>query len=404
MNRSTRQFRQYAANSLATLAVLATIASGCVSEGPEGSSVPTVRSDSAGVTVISAKSLEGLPARSLGPLRIDLALSQDSADSSFSRVGAVLRLANGQLIIADGASHRLKMFGPDGSFLRILAGSDGEPAEVSSITAIWPAGRNRISVFDQRAQLVTTLPLDGGEPQTVDLSSPRLRLRPVGRLDSGQVLVRNLILNVPETGFAQAHVAVTRFGEDGVLLDTVGVWPTARMGRLGERPVQLVSGPMFEPRLVTAAAANRLIMSDCRSAEYRVVDPDKGLVEVVRWPAGDLGVTEDDVRMYRDRRLAGLAEGQQGRTRLILDDMPVNPTIPACDLLKLDAEGRVWIRSYVRPADVQQQWLVFDPAGRPLFSVELPVASRIMDPGASHVTVIETDTLNMQRIRVYGLE
>ncbi len=84
--------------------------------------------------------------------------------------------------------------------------------------------------------------------------------------------------------------------------------------------------------------------------------------------------------------------------------MPVNPTIPACDLLKLDAEGRVWIRSYVRPADVQQQWLVFDPAGRPLFSVELPVASRIMDPGASHVTVIETDTLNMQRIRVYGLE
>ncbi len=356
------------------------------------------------MTIISTESLEGLPARTLGSLVVDLAYSQDSADASFFRVGAVLRLPSGQLIIADGANQRLKVFGPSGAFLRILSGSDGLPVQVGAVTAIWPVGRNQIAVLDQRKQRVTTVLLEGGMPRSTDLVEPGLRARPVGRLDAGQVLVRNLIFNVPKTGFDQAHVAVTRFREDGVLLDTVGIWPTARMGRLGEPPVQLVSGPMFEPRLVTAAGANRLLLSDCRLAEYRVIDPDKGLVQIVRWPGGDLGVTEDDVRMYRDRRLAGLAGGQQDRTRLILDDMPINTAMPACDLLKLDGEGRVWIRSYVRPADVQQQWLVFDPAGRPLFSVELPVASRIMDPGASHVTVRETDTLNVQRIRVYGLE
>jgi len=319
-------------------------------------------------------------------------------------VGAVLRLPSGQLIIADGSNQRLKMFGPGGDFLRILSGSDGVPVQVGAVTAIWPVGRNQIAVLDQRRQRVTTVLLDGGMPRSTDLVEPGFSARPVGRLETGDVLVRNLIIDVPETGFARAHVGITRFGQDGVLLDTVGIWPTARMGRLGEPPLQLVSGPMFEPRLVTAAAANRLFLSECRSAEYRVIAPDKGLVQVVRWPAGDLTVTEEDIRSYRDQRLAGLAEGQESRTRLILDDMPVNPTIPACDQLKLDGEGRAWIRSYRRPADVQQQWLVFDPAGRPLFSVELPVASQIMDPGASHVTVRETDTLNVQRIRVYGLE
>lgn len=356
------------------------------------------------MTIISTESLEGLPVRILGSLVVDLAYSQDSADASFFRVGAVLRLPNGQLIIADGANQRLKVFGPGGAFLRILSGSDGLPVQVGAVTAIWPVGRNQIAVLDQRKQRVTTVLLEGGMPRSTDLVEPGFSARPVGRLKTGDVLVRNLIIDVPETGFARAHVGITRFGEDGVLLDTVGIWPTARMGRLGEPPVQLVSGPMFEPRLVTAAADNRLLLSDCRSAEYRVIDPDKGLVQVVRWPAGDLTVTEDDVRSYRDQRLVGLAEARQGRARLILDDMPVNPTIPACDLLKLDGEGRVWIRSYVRPADVRQQWLVFDPVGRPLFSVELPVASQIMDPGASHVTVRETDTLNVQRIRVYGLE
>jgi len=415
MNRSTRQFRnltkvplirhcpfrQRDANSLATLAVLVTIASGCVSESSERSSVQTVRSDSAGVTIISTQSLEGLPGRTLGPLLVDLAYPQDSADASFSRVSAVLQLPSGQLVIADDASQRLKLFGADGAFLRILSGSDGVPVEVSAVTAIWPAGRNQIAVLDQRKQRVTTVSLDGGMPRSTDLVEPGLSARPVGRLEAGDVLVRNLIIDVPKTGFAQAHVGITRFGVDGILVDTVGIWPTARMGRLGKPPLQLVSGPMFEPRLVTAAAGNRLLLSDCRSAEYSVIDLNRDLVQVVRWPAGDLSVTEDDIRLYRNQRLAGRAEGQQS---LILADMPVNPTFPACDRLKLDAEGRAWIRSFVRPAAVQQTWLVFDPAGRPQFRVELPVATHIMDLGASHITVFETDALNVHRVRVYGLK
>lgn len=391
-------------NSLAILTVSVTIASGCVSESPNGSSVATVSSDSAGVTIVSAESLAGLPARTLGPPLIDLAASQDSADRSFSWVSAVRRLADGRIVIADGGGRRLKVYGPDATYRQTVTGSDGTPAEVSAITAIWPAGGNQIAVFDQRKQRVTTLSLDGGTLQSTDLVTPGLRARPVGRLDTGEVLVRNLIVDVPETGFELAHVSVVRFGTDGVMVDTVGVWPTARMGRLGDPPMQLVSGPMFEPRLVTAAAGNRLVVSDCRSAEYSVIDPELGLVQVVRWPAGDLDVTEDDIRLYRTRRLAGLDAGRQSRVLRILDDMTVNPAVPACDRLKIDTNGRVWIRSFVRPAAVQQQWLVFDPAGRPLFSVELPVATRIMDPGASHITVIETDTLRVQRVRVYGFE
>lgn len=401
-------------NHLVRLAMLCLIATSCSPGLSEGLDV--VITDSAGVTIVSAESLEGLQIRSPGSLLVDLAFSQVSADASvdasedassdasFSRVSAVLRLDDGRLIIADGGGQRLKLFGPDGVYVRTLTGSDGAPAELSAITAIWPVGGNQITVYDQRKQRVTTLSLDGGESQAADLSAPGLRARPVGRLDTGDVMVRNLIIDVPKTGFELSHVAVTRFGTDGALVDTAGVWPSARMGRLGEPPLQLVSGPMFEPRLVTAAGGRRLLVSECRSAEYRVIDPVKGLMRIVRWPAPDLTVTEDDVASYRARRLEGLPPEQQRRTRGILDGLPINPNLPACDQLRMDSDGLTWVRSFVRPGASRQQWLVFDAEGRPLFSVDLPVAARIMHPGAGHVTIIETDTLNVRRVRVYGIE
>jgi hypothetical protein len=389
-------------NDLARLAMLCLAAVSCSAGLPGGLDVVTT--DSAGVTIVSAESLDGLPVLSLGTPLVELAFSQDSANASFSRVSAVLRLADGRLVIADGAARRLKMFGPDATYLQTLTGPDGAPAEFSAITAIWPAGSNGIAVLDQRKQRVTTLSLDGGELQTADLSAPGLRARAVGRLDTGDVMVRNLIIDVPETGFELSHVAVTRFGTDGTLVDTVGIWPSARMGRLGEPPLQLVSGPMFEPRLVTAAGGNRLLVSECRSAEYRVIDPVRGLIRVVRWPAPDLTVTEDDVASYRNLRLEGLPPERQRRTRAMLDGLPINPNLPACDQLRIDSDGRTWVRSFVRPGASRQQWLVFDADGRPLFSVEMPVAARIMHPGARHVTVIETDSLNVPRIRVYEFE
>ncbi len=362
-----------------------------------------VVTDSAGVTIVTAESLEELPTRTpVGPI-LDLATSQDSAQASFSRVSAVLRLGDGRLIVTDGAGRRLKVFGPDGMYLRTLTGLDGAEAEFSAITAIWSAGSNRIAVFDQRQRRVTTLSLDNAATQLADLSSVNLRARPVGRLDAGDVLVRSLVIDVPETGFELAHVAVTRFGTDGALLDTVGVWPTARMGRLGEPPLQLVSSPMFEPRLVTAAGGNRLLVSDCRAAEYRVIEFGEGLTHLVRWPVADLRVSEDDVVSYRASRLEGLSAEQQRQRRRFLDGMLVNLTLPACDQLRIDSEGHAWVRSYVRPGAVSQQWLVFDLDGRPLFGIEFPVATRIMDLGSGNVTVIETDTLDVQRVRVYGI-
>lgn len=383
-------------------AMLCLIVTSCSPETREG--LDTITTDSTGVTVVSAESFQGLPSRTPSALLVDLASSQDSADSSFSQVGAILRMEDGRLVIADGRSRRLKVFGPEGTYLHTVAGPGGTPAELGSITAIWQSGTNRITAFDQRKQHVTIVSLDSGVLQAFDLSSSNPRARPVGRFDSGDVLVRSLILNVPETGFAEANIAVVRFGVDGAMADTIGIWRTARMGRLGQPPVQLISGPMFEPRFVAAAAGSRLLVSDCRSAEYRVIDSSAGLVQVVRWPVTDPNVTEDDIRLYRARRLAGQIGEQQTRMQGILDDMPVNPTLPACDVLRVDSAGNAWVRSFVRPGAQQQEWLVFDLEGRPLFRIELPVATRIMDLGTSHVTVIEVDSLNVERVRVYGIE
>ncbi|TFG65749.1 MAG: hypothetical protein E4H28_03535 [Gemmatimonadales bacterium] len=389
-------------NHLARLTMLCLVTISCSPAIPDGLEV--VITDSAGVTIVTAESLEGLPVRSLvGPV-VDLISSPDPAEASFSRVTAVLRLADGRFIVTDGASRRLKLFGPDGSYLRNITGADHSLAEFSAITAIWLAGRNRITVFDQRQRHLITLPIDPGNVEVAELTSANLRARPVGRLDAGDVLLRNLIFEVPGSGFELTDVAIIRFGSNGTLLDTVGVWPAARMGRLGEPPLQRVSSPIFEPRLVAAAAGNRLLLSDCRSAEYSIIDPGEGLTQVVRWPTPDLQVSEDDIRLYREQRLAGLDQEQQRQFWRSVDGIPVSENLPACDQLRIDSEGRTWIRSFVRPGSQQQEWLVFDPDGRPLFGIELPLVSVVMDLGANHVTVLENDSLDVQRVRVYEIE
>ncbi|MFQ5530061.1 MAG: hypothetical protein ACE5FP_06870 [Gemmatimonadota bacterium] len=389
-------------NRFPLLAALCAITAAC-SPGAPGA-LQTVVTDSAGVAIVTAQSLDRLPARSLtGPL-LDLPTSQDSSDASFSRVGAVLRLSDGRVIVADGASRRLKVFASDGTYLRTLGGPEGDATELMAITAIWPAGRNRIVAFDRRQRSLFTLNLDGGPVEFAEIAIPPGNPRAVGRLASGHVLVRSLLIDVPETGFDLTDIAITRYHADGSLADTVGIWPSARMGRLGQPPVQLVSSPMFEPRVVGAAAGDRLLVTDCRTPEYRVIDPQRGLESVVRWPATQDSVTEDDVRSFRARRLDPLGPEQQGQVRAFLDDMPINTTMPACDQLRIDSDGRAWVRTYLRPAAPLQRWLVFDSSGGPVFSVDLPAESRIMDINSDYVTVIERRPLDVPRVRVYGIE
>jgi hypothetical protein len=385
-----------------SLAALCAIAVACSPDSPEA--LQTFVTDSAGVAIVTAESLDALPTRSLtGPV-LDLPTSQDSSDASFSRVGAVLRLSDGSVVVADGASRRLKVFGSDGTYLRMLGGSEGDAAELSAITAMWPADGNRIAAFDRRRRSVFTLHLNGGPVVAAELAVPPGNPRAVGRLASGHVLVRSLVFDVPETGFEVTDVAITSYREDGSLAATVGTWPSARMGPLGQPPLQLVTSPMFEPRLVGAAAGDRLLVTNCRTPEYRVIDPQNGLERVVRWPAVEDSVTEDDVRAYRARRLEPMGPEQQVGIRGFLDSMPINEIMPACDQLRIDSDGRAWVRTFLRPAAPLQRWLVFDSSGGPLFSIEFPAQTRVMDIGAEYITVIERRPLDVQRIRVYGIE
>ena len=379
-------------------------ATACSSGGTGG--LETVVTDSAGVTIVTIESMDGLPSRAItGPV-LDLAISEDSSEASVRRVSAVRRLPDGSIIVADGGSRRLKLFGPDGIYLRTLGGSqeDSVVVEFSGITAIWPVARNRIAAFDQRLRRVTTLGLEGGPARVSSFSMRPGNIASVGRLESGDVLFRNLLIDVPDSGFVSTDVAITRFAEDGSFVDTVGVWPSARMGRLGRPPLQLVSSPMFEPRLIGAAAGDRLLVSDCRTPRYLVVDPENGLDRIVVWSTQLDPVTEDDIQAFRDRRLQELDAGQQRQAELFLDGMPINETLPACDQLRIDPDGRAWVRTFLRPSASSQTWLVFDPDGRPVFSLELSAGTRIMDVGSEHITVIERRPLDVDRILVYGIE
>jgi len=173
---------------------------------------------------------------------------------------------------------------------------------------------------------------------------------------------------------------------------------------VGSPPAQLVTSPIFEPRLAAAAGGDRVVLSDCRVSELQVIDPNEGLRQIIRWPSSVESVTEEDVRLYRQVRLENLAEEQQRQARQLLDAKTVSLQLPVCDEIRMDPSGRTWVRLFARPAETQRRWLVFAEDGRPLFSVDIPPASRVVSVGEDRLVTIQADPSGGNLVRVYTLD
>lgn len=402
--------KSYAAVSLYLLASSLTFTS-CSHESPRSSD--TVR-DSAGVEIVQNETLPvALPTYRLGELLVSIGEAEGPDEVVLSRVGGAADLGGGRIAVADNGSRSLRIYSTSGELLRSF-GSPGEgPRDLGFLLGPWRLANDSASlaIFDPRLQRTTLLTDQADFVGVETLNPPAPNPGIAGILRDGTTVLFETEFT-PELGSfdrQMAHIVV--FRPPDRMRDTIYSVASHRLGFVLTPRGRLPAGPAFEAHALAIARGNQIIVSDCRSPEFREVDASGSVHRIVRWATGAREITDEDHAQLRNERLERLTGEQRKAAENALDAAPANDVFPACDgaqalrgfAMQIGVDGRVWIRRFLRPEDDSQRWLVFEN-GRLMATAEFPESVSVQELGADYVILVERDEFDVERVRKYRLE
>jgi hypothetical protein len=147
-----------------------------------------------------------------------------------------------------------------------------------------------------------------------------------------------------------------------------------------------------------------ICIGDSEAAEVSCFAPD-GRRLLLRWTSDPGPVTDAEVEAWRRAHVLDLGDKlDRGQLGEVLAQAPVPSGRPPFSGIHLDRVGNLWVE--VGPNEEEESestdYLVFDEAGALMGTVLLP-SVRVLEIGGGHVLGVDSDELEVQRIRVFEL-
>ena len=359
---------------------------GCSS--PESPSTSILERDSAGIRIVE-NSLAAMDSAPEWVLSSEPTFKIGSLDGPepfqfFGVHGALLR--DGVVWVLDYGSSELRAFSLDGSHVRTV-GREGEgPGEFSSASAlaslgpdtlvVWDGAQRRISFFDDSGSFLRSVTI-GSDLRSPDFISP---------LDDGSFVFSDLRVTFPSMNEVEAMpIHVFRFDPEGILTDSLGVFPWAWMKRV-ENPLDFA--PIsFTSMTFFSGDRETLWVGTGEELEIQERAPDGTLVRVVRWEAPDRTIRQEDVdEMYAQQLADASSEDARQRIQQRQSQVPSAEKFPALADLEVDRVGRLWVKEFQasRAEDVGR-WMVFDRDGAIMARVSVRTGFWPMEFGEDYV-------------------
>lgn len=313
---------------------------------------PTIR-DSAGVRVVE----HDLTPRQAAPFRIVEAPSWDLGGlranpseelDSRTPFSSPQRLSDGRWVVVDWAS--IKVFDPNGRFVRSIASPGPGPGEFRQIRALCVAPGDTIvaiSLSDRRMSAFDTL--------GVHLRSSVLpgEVRTNACFGDGTILVRHEAQPNPHSPLPRAEAAladrvtrVERARWDGTVVGAIGLLQTETL----DWTIQDIAN--------MAVRGRRIYVGNGTAPEYKVYDQDGTLIQIVRWRSDRIRVT-NDMRESAIRR--GYRVGPLSREYL-----------PVYAAIQVGPDDSAWLQDYWTPGQSRTGYTVFNRDGLLSGRVEIP--------------------------------
>lgn len=399
---------------LDVLPALALIALAACSDGPEPTQAlrSEVR-DSAGVRIVENQApmpdsrltweISTQPTLSIGTL------DGEEAHQLF-QVRTATRLADGRVLVANGGTSEIRVFGPSGAHVGTWGRAGEGPGEFTGLSSIgvwpgdslmaWDAGLRRISIFDLEGNLGRTFAFSQHE----EFTFPQYQsLRPDGSiLVSGSAAFR---VGEVDSGLKRPDIGYALFGPEGELLGNLGNHPGEEAYvRAGERSLMVMGHP-FKRSSPSAIWRGIILISPNDTYEIRGYDTNGVLELIVRREHQLREVVQTDLDVYVAGRLADV-EGDELRTAARaaqFEGLPTVESFPAFASLKVDALGYLWVEEYQMPGVERTVWTVFDGDGRVQGLVETPVGLDVYEIGEEYILGRATDDFDIEYVQMFQL-
>lgn len=392
------------------LASAAILCAGCAGE-PELVASHTVR-DSAGIRIVESTGAGWSAAEQWTIAEtptLDLGVVEGSTHFEFQYVSGAIRIANGNIVVANSGSDELRCFDSDGHYLW-TAGRNGEgPGEFRNLGWVQRLGPDSIAAYDRSLHRVSVFDLSGKLGRTTNLEAPGGVLRPtaLGVLDDGTIIVQANAYVTPGTvseGLNPVDGWLLRYTAGGEIGDTIAPAPPVSWFAFANGPRRHIASQPFSHRTVVAVASNHVYVGHTSAFEIGSYDASGGPNRLFRMLTSNRPVTPDDIQNYLDIQLerATTAE-ERSAERDMVEAAPFPETFPAFASLLVDDSGRLWVEDYRVPGDSDVTYSVFDGEGGLLGVVGIPPGLLVYEIGEDYVLGRWRDELDVEHIRLHEL-
>jgi len=377
----------------------------------DSSGTPTVRvthSDSAGIQIVTTETsaanaptfatLDSVPDVKIGAL-------EGPPEEQFGSVGGVAPLSNGGVAVLDGQAAEIRVFSPDGTYVRTVGGKGAGPGELSFPTALAALPGDTLAVYDYRNGRITRFTRDGELGRVT-----ALRLEGYGRPQGtsffpngsmvGQLQFRHpgqqLDTREKQT-FKLDSAALVLIGTDGVPKDTIGVFPWFESVRSVSNVAVVFVPSAFARALVFAAVPGGVWAGYGDHFELRLLNSaDGSVIRILRASALQRPLADMEAEAVFDSALANAEKPEQRRTKQEWYDVSPRPELrPAYDRLVVDDQGHLWLRDWPGAHTDSELWWVFDRDGGLLGAVRAPSHFHLMAVRANEAWGVVRDSLEV---------
>jgi len=339
------------------------------------------------------------PVFEVGGLTADL-------DYSFARVVGGTRLEDGRVVIADQMENVLRLFSPEGVFLKEVGGEGQGPGEYEMIRGIARCEKDLITGYD--------LHWDENryDRELEFVGTRRANLAPLGGAPYARACnPRGFVLATGwgdhTTDFAEGYFAslspVVLVRGDEVVRDFGMRLGSERVGSVRNgQPTG--SGPHpFGRSTRLALGQDRAFLGDGSAYRVEVYDLVGNRLPDITWTGPDLTYSEDAVGELANRRIEAAPERSRPALRRWFAALPALDRLPAYDRLVVDLIDNLWVRLFRRGTGGSETWVVFGRAGEQVGTVEIPARTRLLEAGSDYVLVSTLDDLDVPTVRVHRL-
>jgi hypothetical protein len=371
--------------------------------------------DSAGTTIVVNAAQWPAPTSgiSIDPMPLTAIETREGTDEiPFFRFGGATRLASGEIIVGDAAEVALRVFSGSGALLHRFSRSGRGPGELASIGGVTHWG-DTVVVFDASRRIAALFDRDGHLIGERRLHTAARNIQNVHRLSDGAWVGRGYLLDgeplPPESGYGRRSARLVLLDADGSENSTIGTFPDAYTysmvtGRRGDytfvedRPVP------FSPRLSFATDGEMVYVGTAEAYDVAVLNRLGRIVRIMRREWTPQEVTRRERDALAQRTVEGLSSvSADSSTAVEWVEAHARKHVPPYGRLMVDALGFLWVAEYPLVRHEPNWWSVYDPQGRLMGDVQVPLDLALVEIGAEYLLGVRRDHLGRESVYVHAI-